>query len=85
MKFDRKDLLIGFLIFVVIGLLVFRKRLSFADATPPMDSMGLNLVAQPNAAQLPSGAIMPKMVSEDCTGKYGQGWTRFTDTLCKKA
>lgn len=84
MKFDRRDAVIAVLVVIILFLVLGKgRRLSFADASPPADSS--SLVVQPNPAQLPSGSMLGKAVSEDCTRKYGAGWSRFTDTLCKKA
>lgn len=81
MKLDGKDIVIGLLL-VVLLILVFMKirRTSYADTTTNPTS-----VALPPAAQLPSGSILGKMTSEDCATKYGAGWSKFTDTLCKKS
>ena len=81
MKFGGKDIVIGLLL-VVLLVLVFMKirRTSYADTTTSPSP-----VALPPAAQLPSGSILGKMTSEDCATKYGAGWSKFTDTLCKKS
>ena len=85
MKFDRKDVIIAVLTLALLFTIFVRgRRFSFADASPPASS-GLGLTVQPSPAQLPSGSMLGKTVSEDCTKKYGAGWSRFTDTLCKKA
>lgn len=86
MKFGRRNIIIAVLVLTILFLIFFRgRRLSFADASPPAATSGLAAAIQPNPAQLPSGSMLGKMVSEDCTTKYGAGWSRFTDTLCKKA
>jgi len=85
MKFGRRNIIIAVLTLTILFLVFFMgRRLSFADASPPATD-GLSAAIQPSPAQLPSGSMLGKMVSEDCTKKYGAGWTRFTDTLCKKA
>ncbi len=86
MKFDRKSMVLAALVVIALYLIFFMgRRLSFANASPPAASSGLSAAIQPSPAQLPSGSMLGKMVSEDCTKKYGTGWSRFTDTLCKKA
>jgi len=86
MKFGRRNIIIAVLVLTILFLVFFMgRRLSFADASPPAAAGGLSAAIQPNPAQLPSGSMLGKMVAEDCTKKYGAGWTRFTDTLCKKA
>ena len=85
MKFGRRNIIIAVLTLTILFLIfVMGRRLSFADASPPA-AAGLGAAIQPSPAQLPSGSMLGKMVSEDCTKKYGADWTRFTDTLCKKA
>jgi hypothetical protein len=81
MKFGPKDVIIGLIVLVILFLLFVKgRRLSFADMAAPAPSP----VAIPPAAQLPSGSILGKTVDEDCSQKYGAGWSKFTDTLCKK-
>lgn len=81
MKFCGKDTVIGLLLVVLLVLIFMKTRqMSYADpASSPSP------VALPPAAQLPSGSILGKMASEDCATKYGAGWSKFTDTLCKKS
>lgn len=79
MVFGPKDAVIGVLVLVILFLFFVRgRRLSFADTSAPSP------VALPPPAQLPSGSLLGKTVSEDCVQKYGAGWSRFTDTLCTK-
>ena len=86
MKFGRRNIIIAVLVLTILFLvIVMGRRFSFADASPPASTDVLSAAIQPNPAQLPSGSMLGKMVSEDCTKKYGAGWSRFTDTLCKKA
>ena len=73
MSFDRKDIIIAFLL-VVILIVIVGRRISFA-----------NTVSSPATAQgLPSGAILPKTAEEACQTKYGDGWIDFSPMLCKK-
>ena len=86
MKFGRRNIIIAVLALTILFLIFFMgRRLSFADASPTGSTDLLSSAIQPNPAQLPSGSMLGKMVAEDCTKKYGADWTRFTDTLCKKA
>lgn len=82
MAVSGKDVIIGILILIVL-LMIFGmgRRLSFADMMAPAPGP----VALPSSAQLPSGSVLGKAVSEDCATKYGAGWSKFTDTLCKKS
>lgn len=78
MRFDVKTGII-FALSLVILLMLFGRRMSFADAMPST-SPSLSL-----AANVPSGAILPKSAEEACEVKYGAGWIGFSPTLCKKA
>ena len=81
MKFCGKDTVIGLLVFVLLFLLIKKfRQMSYAEPVSTSGSATL-----PPAAQLPSGSVLGKMASEDCATKYGAGWSKFTDTLCKKS
>lgn len=79
MKFGTKEIIIAFLL-VLIAILIFGRKISFADAlASPAPSPGAN-----DATGMPSGAIMPKTAEEACQTKYGNGWIDFSPMLCKK-
>jgi|LakMenE01Jun11ns_1017448.scaffolds.fasta_scaffold9874124_3 hypothetical protein len=91
MEIGRKDIVIAVLLLVILFMFFFRlRRVSYADEAPPDANSPAPSPQQPGIdtpvpSQLPPGSILSKMISEDCAEKYGAGWSRFTDTLCRKA
>jgi hypothetical protein len=93
MKIGRKDIIIAVLLLVILFMFFFRmRRVSYADEAPPDANSPVPApspqqpgIDTPVPSQLPAGSILSKMISEDCAEKYGAGWSRFTDTLCRKA